>query len=139
MYLTAQRVFSPHAPKRGVNVFKYVHGPYSWPAGTTPTPFLPDVNVGQLTERWVELEPGGNSVLSYLDVVVPDDMPNQELCNRLAALKHVLKESGNPTTGVWGQMWIRFGNATSVPWSTELGALAGMMTLRLQPLVRWVG
>lgn len=97
-----------------------------------PQGCLPDANPGTLVWQDVQLSPPGNRVLSYLDVVAPDDLPRGLLREYLAALKHTLSEQGNPTVASWGPVWVRFGlGHVGIPWSTELGALAGHLTMRL--------
>jgi hypothetical protein len=130
MLLTAQRVMAPHSPARGVNVYQYLHGAYRW--DRVPDAFLPEANPGELIAQWIELPPGQNRVISFLDVVAPDDLLGVELQQRLASLKHQLQQVGNPTVAYLDPYWIRFGCATlPIPWATELGALAGHILLSL--------
>jgi hypothetical protein len=130
MLLTAQRVISPRSHARGVNVYRYVHGPYTWER--VPNDFLPQGNPGELIAQWIQLSPGGNRVVSFLDVVAPDEIESVELQQRLASLKHRLQPSDGPTTAYWDPLWVCFGCAAlPVPWATELGALAGHIVLRL--------
>jgi len=137
MLLTAQRVLSPHSHARGVNVYQYLHGSYVW--DRVPDEFLPEANPGELVAQWIELSPGGNRVVSFLDVVAPDEVDAIELQQRLASLKHWLPPSGHPTTAYWDPFWLRFGCASlPVPWATELGALAGHILLGLSGVRRQV-
>lgn len=130
MYVSAQRVMSPMTGQRGVNIFVYSHG-CVWD-GPVPVELLPEVNPGALVWRDIQLPPPGNRILSYLDVVAPDDFPREELCNRLAVLKQALPNHGNPTILTWDPVWFRFGlGYVALPWTTELGALAGHLVLRL--------
>jgi len=130
MYISAQRVISPSSQRTGVNVFKYSHGAATWQS--VPAAFLPDVNAGELIWQKIEVDPPGNRVLSYLDVVAPDAIPWEAVCGRLAMLKRYVHEAGNPTIAAWDPLWIRFGlGHPGIPWSTELGALAGHLVLRL--------
>ena len=130
MYVSAQRVMNPKTHARGVNLFKYTHGGASW--ASVPDDYLPDSNPGELIWQDLQLAPPGNRVLSYLDVVAPDTVSRDELCDRLAVLKAVLKETGEPTVARWNPLWIRYGlGFRALPWTTELGALAGHLVLRL--------
>ena len=130
MLLTAQRVISPRSRERGVNVYQYLHGPYAWER--VPNEFLPESTPGELVAQWIQLPPGGNRVVSFLDVVAPDEIGTVQLQQRLASLKHRLQFSGNPTTAYWDPLWVRFGCAAlPVPWAKELGALAGHIVLGL--------
>lgn len=130
MLLTAQRVMAPHSHANGVNVYQYLHGPYVW--DHVPNEFLPETNPGELIAQWTQLPAGGNRVLSFLDVVAPDEMLDVGLQQRLTSLKHVLSPSGNPTTAHLDPLWVRFGcSALPIPWAAELAALAGHIVLRL--------
>ena len=127
MLLTAQRIQSPQSGGHGVNVYKYIHGSFTWTR--VPDELLPDVNPGELFETWLALAPGGNRVLSYLDFVAPDEIEPLELQQRLATLKHNYP-AGEPSI-YWDPCWARFGCAQTIPWRMELGALAGHIVLRL--------
>ena len=130
MLLAAQRVIAPRTRARGVNVYQYLHGPFTW--DRTPAEFLPEANPGELVAQWIQLPAGGNRVVSFLDVVAPDEIELGLLQQRLTSLKHQLHAAGNPTTAYWDPLWIRFGcPPQTVPWSTELGALAGYIVLSL--------
>ena len=130
MLLTAQRVVSPLANAQGVNVYQYLHGPQTWER--VPDEFLPEANPGELVAQWIQLAPGGNRVVSFLDVVVPDETSMIELQQRLTSLKHHLDLSENPTARHVGSLWVRFGcGPLPVKSTTELGALAGHVVLSL--------
>jgi hypothetical protein len=129
MFLTAQRVLSPATRQRGVNVYQYLHGSHPWTR--VPDRFLPDVNPGELVAQWIELPPGGNRIVSFLDVVAPDHIGAVELQQRLTSLKHRVRLPDNPTRAYLDPLWVRLGWAPAVPGATELGALAGHIVLCL--------
>jgi hypothetical protein len=130
VYLTAQRVVSPQGVQ-GVNVYEYLHGPVNW---THPLPreLYPEINPGQL-HRWSETTPsGGNAVISYLDIVVPEIVPDDAIARWLAVLKNSIQVDRAPREYAVGPMWVRFGISRSgVPPQTELAALAAHILLRL--------
>ncbi|HVV81751.1 MAG TPA: hypothetical protein VHE35_01685 [Kofleriaceae bacterium] len=129
MLLTAQRVVSPATGVHGVNVYLFAHGPYTWPH--VPDAFLPEVDPGELVQQWLQIDPGGNDVVSYLDVVAPDEVQHVDLHQRLASLKFRLQAAGFSQM-YWDPYWIRFGTGLErIPPQTELGALAGQILLRL--------
>lgn len=70
MKLVAQRVMSPATRTQATHAFHYLHGGLAW-AG------LPPVGLGHgvLQAIRAELPPGGNHVLTYLDIVAPDETP----------------------------------------------------------------
>ncbi|MGH7269360.1 MAG: hypothetical protein ACREJ3_02935 [Polyangiaceae bacterium] len=129
MYLAAQRVISPVSQMQAVNLFAYLHGPLA--PGEFPSP---DNNPGVAVWSDVRLAPPGNRVLGYLDIVCSDTLPLDQVRAYLAAIKHMLQPNGNPTIDGVGPLWVRFGlGHLSIPWNTELGALAGHLVTRLPP------
>jgi hypothetical protein len=128
MLLTAQRVVSPHSRAQGVNVYEYLHGPYHWER--VPDDVLPERNPGELVAHWVAVPAGGNRVVSFLDIVCPDDLPLLELQQRVASLKHQLTLESNPAIAYLGPLWARFGCSNlPIPRATELAGLAGHILL----------
>jgi hypothetical protein len=94
--------------------------------------FLPENNPGQLHRWFAETPPGDNAVISYLDIVVPDVVPMDQVQQWIAAIKHSIPASPMPETYYFGPLWVRFGmSRTVVPPQTELGALAAHILLRL--------
>ena len=129
MLLTAQRVVSPRGA-RGVNVYQYVHGSHVW--HRVPNEFLPDINPGELINQWLEVQPGENRIVSFLDVVAPDDVEARDVHQRLASLKYHLPTTANPTDAYWDPYWVRFGSGVNSGFrQTEVGALAGHILLSL--------
>jgi hypothetical protein len=127
--LTAQRVVSARGA-RGVNVYRYLHGSPAWTR--VPDELLPDVNPGELVDQWLEMPPGENQILSYLDVVAPDQVSAPDAHQRLASLKYHLQATGSRTEAYWDPYWVRFGSTIdSRMLQTELGALAGHILLCL--------
>ena len=119
MYLVAQRVVAPRR-EMGVNVFQYVHGCPFNPVQLQS--FNPELNPGELVQQWVEVPPGGNHVISFLDVAATDEIDRQVLFQSLGALKYVLKRVDDQTQATWGPLWIWYGHQPNlrVPWETEL-------------------
>ena len=95
MFVTAQRVRSKDSPPRdGINTFLYLHG--------RPLTKLPDPkDYGTNVDMRIEVEMGGNAVLSYLDVVTFDDPP------QIQALEDDLRNLFFETS------------RTPIPWSRE--------------------
>ena len=69
MKLVAQRVLQPATGAQAIHVFYFTH-PDIW-VGLPP----PGLGHGALVEAHVQLGAGGNEVLSYLDIVAPDETP----------------------------------------------------------------
>jgi len=69
MKLTAQRVMQPATGMQAIHVFYFTHS-YVW-VGPPP----PDLGHGDLVDAHVPVGAGGNHVLSYLDIVAPDETP----------------------------------------------------------------
>jgi hypothetical protein len=102
MRLTAQRVRASTGGE-GINAFCRLHGPYEW---TVPPEELSD---GELVNQSISIPPGGNRVRSYLDVIVPDEIPTQEIRN--AVVPFIDRSRGRPLP--WartiGRCTFRFG------------------------------
>ena len=76
MYLTAQRITRPADGATAIHAFRHHHGreigvSASWMAGEVME--IANHDPGNLTAKEVHLPQGGNSVLSYLDVVCEDE------------------------------------------------------------------
>jgi hypothetical protein len=134
MYLTAQRVLSG-SRRRGVNVYEYHHGPITWSL-PLPDNLRPEHNPGELVDRWEQVPPPGNSVLSFLDVVVPDKLPRPQVINWVAMLKDLVPARPLTEEHYVGPLWVRFGMSPriGIPPRTELAALAAFLVLALQGL-----
>ena len=117
MYATAIRVIDG-AGKTGINSFLHNHGQLApWPAESWR---LPETDPGKLVRQHIEVDPGGNRVRSYLDVLAPDDATSAELDVALTGLwlELVADESGpvpstgplpNPVVYQRGRVVLRFG------------------------------
>lgn len=73
MYVTAQRVRS--GSEEGINVFRYLHRELSealWESGFPDLQMILSQAPGYLVDYSTDIAPGGNNVLSCLDVVAPD-------------------------------------------------------------------
>lgn len=65
-YLTAQKVVAPATGQTGINSFRYAN------AAVRSFERLQTADVGELEAQNVEVPPGGNDILCYLDVLAPD-------------------------------------------------------------------
>jgi hypothetical protein len=119
MILTAQRVRSPTGHE-DINAFCHLHGPYDWD-GAAPE----EIGPGELVSSVVRVEPGGNSVRSYLDIVAPDETPTSEIASAVGPF--VVRNAGCPLpwTGNHGRCTFRFGLDLGLEhrWTEELTAL----------------
>jgi hypothetical protein len=70
MKLVAQRVMSPATRTQATHAYHYVHGGLTW-AGPPPA----ELGHGRIQAIRVELPLGENHVLTYLDIVAPDETP----------------------------------------------------------------
>ena len=68
MYITAQRVATLENTEGCINTYLYLHGPESW--DECP---IPEENPGALERKLITLDPNQNLIVSYLDLVFPDD------------------------------------------------------------------
>ena len=115
----------------GVNVYEYLHGPVAW-GHPLPGVYLPEYNPGYLNRRNEPVPPGGNAVISYLDVVVPDNVPQK--AQWIASIKDAIPAQPFGQPYEFGPLWVRFGmGRPGIPPQTELAALAAHILLRLFP------
>lgn len=122
MYLAAQRVRAPSG-KEGINAFFYRHGRV-W-LGNPPDDVLPEQDPGELVSMQLEIQPSGNRVRSYLDLVAPDETPSVQLVRLTRDLMRNADLHPLPWGIVIGDCLVRFGldEALLPNWNAELGAL----------------
>jgi hypothetical protein len=101
MRLSAQRVMAADG-HLGVNAFCYLHGPVVW-LDRPPTEITK--SRGQLVNSLIEIRPGGNKVLSYLDIVAPDDTPSRRLYGEIIDSIDLVHERALP-------LWIQSNEVT---------------------------
>jgi hypothetical protein len=81
MKLTAQRVTQPATGVHAIHAFYFTHQSYFW-VGPPP----PELGHGLLTDSHVPLGAGGNHVLTYLDIITPDETPAATILRVFAQL-----------------------------------------------------
>ena len=136
MYLTAHHVISPSAAQEGINAFLYLHNRSTW---RVPPPEIPDQNPGTLTHRMIAVEPPGNRVRSYLDVVAPDDADWTEIRQGFIQFVSCAQRNPLPWTAVVGRCLFRCGLERSlVPtWQLELHRLySALESIKRNPVSR---
>lgn len=112
MFLTAQRVHSLAPEKTGVNAFLYRHGAQTIPGMSWEHPVVErvaDQYVGTRGPEHIEIAPGGNRVLSYLDVVAADDTPPADVEAALREFGATFVTEELPASRTLGRVAIRFG------------------------------
>ena len=80
-YLTAQKVVSPATGQTGINSFRYAK------AAVRSFELLQTADVGELEAQHLEVPPGGNDILCYLDVLAPDTAEPAAINQVLEALR----------------------------------------------------
>jgi len=112
MYLTAQRVYSPSKKKTGINAFLYRHGAEAVPGMSWARPLVEpvaDQHIGTRGPEHVELAPGGNRVVSFIDVVAADGTPIDQIETAVQTLEARLSPEKLPLSMTVGAVAIRFG------------------------------
>lgn len=100
MYVTAHHVESRDRRDDGINAFGHIHGE-SWPQQAMDRRIIQlvaDEVPGDLVESNVDIQPGGNAVRSYLDIVAPDGTGPATIRAALDAFERVVEASN--TTAV---------------------------------------
>jgi hypothetical protein len=122
MLLTAQRVQNA-AGLMGVNAFCNLHGPYEW-LGEPPSG-IPDWNPGERVNESISVPPGGNHVMSYLDIIAPDETPTSEILASMRRFLVLVRQFALPWVATVGRCTFRFGLDYGLEhqWSMEFRAL----------------
>ncbi len=122
MLLVAQRVVSVVHRIQGVNSYRYIHGNIQWP--TDPAALFDDPNK-VLARKSIQLRPGGNRVISFLDVAAPDDTDVADLFRVLNEFLSQPQPSEFPVCQVSGPCALRFAiGENMVPaWRDEIEEL----------------
>jgi len=106
MLLVAQRVVSRAHRVQGINSYRYRHEATPWPADPR-TMF--DAPNRMLVRKSVQLRPGGNRVLSFLDVAAPEEIGTDELLCRLKEFLNEPQPLEFPVTRVFDRCAVRLG------------------------------
>ncbi len=122
MFVTAQHVVSTNGAE-GVNAFHFSHEARVWDG--LPPAEIPDQDPGVLVAQSIAVQPPGNRVRAYLDIVAPDETPWKEI--RPAFITFVSEAQRNqlPWVGVVGRCFFRLGmeRAVATQWQRELAEL----------------
>jgi len=111
MYLTAQRVKSSHGLS-GINTFLYRHSDEDVPQMSWDKPdvaLIADRYPGSLVQRKDPVLPGGNLIMSYLDVAAEDGSAEDAIAKALNDFEGELPLQEWPLKRVVGRIGIRFG------------------------------
>ncbi|WP_437317597.1 hypothetical protein [Sorangium sp. So ce385] len=112
MYLTAQHVYSIAKRKSGINAFMYRHGAGAVPGMSWARPVVEpvaDEHVGTRGPEHVEIAPGGNRVLSFVDIVTADDTPIEQVQDAIRTFGATFSPERLPVSTTIGAVAIRFG------------------------------
>jgi hypothetical protein len=126
MYLTAHRVESPTTGHSGINAFHYAHGRIDW---EVPPLEMPDQAPGTLVTQRLTVEPPGNRVRGYLDIVAPDDATWHEIDRGFHSFTSAARRGAFPWEGVVGRCLFRIGFDAGLArtWRRELAELYGAL------------
>jgi hypothetical protein len=112
MYLTAQRVYSLARKKTGINAFLYRHGAEVVPGMSWDQPVverIADEHIGTRGPEHVEIAPGGNRVVSFIDIVAGDGTPIEQVENAIQTFGATFSPKRLPVSITIGTVAIRFG------------------------------
>lgn len=119
MYITAHRAQSED--KEGINAFFHLHGlVLDWSSEAWR---IPEVNPGRELLSSIEIEPGGNTVRSYLDIIAQDRCSSELIRDALSALRIELSIQPNPVVYRYDQVILRFGVELCLKPAEELDIL----------------
>lgn len=112
MYLTAQHVYSVTKKKTGINAFLYRHGAEVVPGMSWARPIVEpvaDEHIGTRGPEHVEIAPGGNRVLSFVDIVTADGTPIEQVQDAIRTFGASFSPERLPASITIGTVAIRFG------------------------------
>ena len=111
MYLTAQRVTKDSDGDTGINAFLHRHDTKlkvdsTW--GVSDLSKIANHNPGALVSKKTVIQPGGNRVLSYLDIVCEDSESFAELKNALSKYRQKISTESFPIFENTGRIAVLF-------------------------------
>jgi hypothetical protein len=107
MYITAQRVRDAEG-NTAIHVFRYRHDPERYPFPENPLTVAHHAP-GILELHETELPMGGNDVLSYLDLIAPEEVLINAARERLRELAPLLEKRTLPAALQLGDVTVVFG------------------------------
>src|SRR5207237_9688808 len=98
-------------------------GPSLWQG--LPPQGIPEQDPGALAAQTIEVQPPGNRVRSYLDVIAPDETSWSEIRPAFITFVSEAQRRPLPWTGVFGRCFFRVGieQALANQWQHEIAAL----------------
>jgi hypothetical protein len=110
MYLTAHRILAPSG-ETGINAFLHGHGKSPLPSLEQPNAIalVADTLPGDILAHVCDVKPGGNRVLSFIDIVAADDCPLDAIGRALDDLGNSLPAASLPVSNVGNGIGVRFG------------------------------
>ena len=111
MYLTAQRILRIKDKKGGINAFLHQHGKHDLPpnAQFSDIDWITSQYPGKLIAESVDLMPGGNSVLSFVDIVGKEGLDKECIQDFLDQVEHDIEEIHAPITKSDQDISVKFG------------------------------
>ncbi len=111
MYLTAQRILRIKDKKGGINVFLYQHGKHDLPlnARFSNVDWITNQYPGKLIAESVGLVPGGNAVLSFIDIVGREGLDKECIQHFLDQMECSVKDIHTPITKSASDLAVKFG------------------------------
>ena len=111
MYLTAQRILRIKDKKGGVNAFLYQHGKHDLPpnAQFSNVDWITNQYPGKLIAESVDLVPGGNAVLSFVDIVGKEGLDQEYIQHFLDQMECSVKNIHTPITKSAPDLAVKFG------------------------------
>ncbi|MFT5431744.1 MAG: hypothetical protein ACI9OJ_002442 [Myxococcota bacterium] len=113
MYVTAHRVRRAETQHTAVHVYVHMHENHDVFAGDVPDKVLlrrvTEAEPGRLIAKRLKLPAGGNTVLSYLDVIAPDSTPKTEIDAALQGFRDAIDANTLPHYQRFGGVLVSFG------------------------------
>ena len=113
MYLTAHRAQEPKSRTTAIHVFVHLHDSDELFSGSIGDRGLlqrvTEAEPGRLVDRELTFRVGGNAVLSFLDVIAPDNTPRSQLHGAMASFRDRVGPGPSPDYERYGSVLVSFG------------------------------
>lgn len=122
MYITAHRVRS-RTGDTGINAFLHLHDDrdYGLDWSKLDVRRVTEQEPGRLFAERLDVVPGGNHVLAYLDVAAPDGTPLAAVAHALQHMRTAVRDTPQPWSRSFpGMVYVRFGAVIGLEGAEEI-------------------
>ncbi len=143
MYVTAQRVRDDSTGQVGINAYRYSHEGLDRIGVDWAKPdveFLSQHSLGRLVSEICDMDAGGNSVLSFLDLAAHDSVDTDQLMKALAAGSYAVLSSPQFKSTIGGvtisfSLVMRIGGIAQLEYQSLRARIQDLLRIRSAPKI----